>query len=166
MKGQAQTLSTWVEEDLGKMGRNMSRSEVAFENPKDSTDWHTTKLKFYHDSLKTGGGTIRVRTRYTLNKTGTRDVNGTTEDLFRMTRERKVGSGSWKTDGRSSSSLGYFEVNMLDANGNPVSNPMANDEDVESIRVRFSVIAPFQSEETVLRRAYRSVVVPYRLAGS
>lgn len=166
VKGEAQTLSTWLEEDLGEMGKNMSGSNPAFGNPQDSTQWHTTSLKFYHDSLTSSGGTIRIQTRYELKKTGTREVDGTTEDLFTMTRERKVGSGSWTAKGESPSNLEYFEVNMLDKNGNPVGSPTANHGDVESIRVRFSVIAPFQSEDTVLRRARRSIVVPYRLAGS
>lgn len=166
-KGQVQILSTWMEEDLAEMGKNMSGTNAAFENPQDSTQWHTTSLKFYHDSLKAGGGTIRVRTRYELKKTGTREVDGTTEDLFTVTRERKVGSGStWQSEGQSPSNLGYFEVNMLDSDGNPVASPKANHQDVQSIRVRFSVIAPFQSDETVLRRVRRSIAVPYRLAGS
>lgn len=165
-KGEAQTLSTWLEEDLGEMGKNMSGTNASFETPQDSTNWHTTQFTFFYDSLKTGGGTVRVRTRYELKKTGTRDVDGTQEDIFKITRERKVGSGSWQGEGQSTSNLGYFEVNMLDSEGTPVANPQANDDEVESIRVRFSVIAPFQTEETFLRRARRAVAVRYRLAGN
>lgn len=164
VKAQAQQFATWLEEDLSQMGKNMSVGDAAFKNPQDSTQWHTTQFTFKHDSLKTGGGTVQVKTRFQLKKTGTRMVDGTNEQLFEVDRSQKVGSGSWQAKGGSTTNLGYFEVNMLDENGNPMSNPSTNPGDVESIRVRFSVIAPFQTEETFLRRVRRSVVVPYRLS--
>ena len=164
VKSQAQQLATWMEEDLASMGRNMEAGDAAFENPSDSTQWHTTRFIFKRDSLLAGGGTVRVKTRYDLEKTGTRTVDGTTETLYEVQRSQKVGSNPWQPRGRSTGNLEYFEVNMLDENANPVSNPKANSDDVESIRVRFSVIAPFQNEETLLRRVHRSTVVPYWLA--
>lgn len=166
VKTHAQQLATWMEEDLSKMGKNMAAGDAAFENPQDSTtsNWHTKQFLFKHDSLKAGGGTVQVKTRYQLERTGTRTVDGTDVELFEVNRSQKVGSGPWQVKGGSPSDLGYFEVSMLDEDGNPVSNPLANRDDVESIRVRFSVIAPFQTEETFLRRVRRSIVVPYRLA--
>jgi len=163
-KNQAQQLATWIEEDLAEMGKNMSVGDAAFEDPSDSTQWHTTQFMFKHDSLLAGGGTVRVKTRYELEKTGTRTVDGETVTLYEIQRSRKIGSDPWESKGQSTANLGYFEINMLDNDGIPVSNPKANREDVESTRVRFSVIAPFQNDETLLRRVHRSTVVPYWLA--
>lgn len=164
VKAQAHQLATWMEEDLADMGKNMQVGEAAFENPQDSTQWHTVRFTFKHDSLLAGGGTVRVKTRYDLEKTGTRTVDGNTETLYEVQRSRKVGSDPWKSKGQSTANLEYFEVNLLDKDGSPVTNPKANRDEVESIRVRFSVIAPFQNDETLLRRVRRSTVVPYWLA--
>lgn len=165
MKGQAQELATWMEEDLAEMGKNMSAGEVAFEAPQDSTQWHTIQFTFKQDSLQ-GGSRVRVKTRYELEQTGTRDVDGTTTPLYEVRRSQKVGSGAWQSRGRSTSNLEYFEVNLLDENGTPIPSPVANTSEVESIRVRYSVVAPFQNDLTFPRRARRSIVIPYRLAGS
>lgn len=161
VKGQAQHLATWMEEDLADMGKNMKLGAAAFESPVDSTQWHTTRFIFKRDSLLAGGGTVRVKTRYDLEKTGTCTVDGNTETRFEVQRSRKVGSDPWASSGQSTANLEYFEVNMLGKDGGPVTNPKANRDEVESIRVRFSVIAPFQNEETLLHRVHRSTAVPY-----
>jgi Tfp pilus assembly protein PilE len=164
VKAQAQQMATWMEEDLAEIGKNMNVTEAAFENPQNSTDWHTTQLTFKYESLLASGGTERVKVRYELEKTGTRTVDGTDEILFEVQRSQKVGDDPWTSEGQSPGSLEYYEVNMLDKNGAPVPNPKANRDEVESFRIRFSVIAPFQSESTFPRRVRRSIVVPYRLA--
>lgn len=161
-KGDVHQLATWLEEDLSGLGRNMEPEDAAFESPQDSTQWHTTEFTVKYDSLTVGGSTIRVRTRYELKKVGTRTVNGTQESLFEIQRSRRVGSGSWESKGQSTSNLGYFEVGMLDRNANLVANPATNHGEIEFIRVRLSVIAPYQSEDTFLRRVRRAIVVPYR----
>lgn len=163
-KTQAHQLATWMEEDLAEMGKNMTVGAAAFENPQDSTQWHTTQFTFKHDSLLASGDTVQVKTRYDLEKSGARMVDGTTETLYEVQRSRKVGSDPWQSKGQSTGNLGYFEINMLDKDAIPISNPTVNRDDVECIRVRFSVIAPFQNEDTSLRRVYRSIVIPYWLA--
>jgi len=165
MKGHAQELATWMEEDLAEMGKNMSAGQAAFEAPQDSTQWHTIQFTFKQDSLQ-GGSRVRVKTRYELEQTGTRDVDGTTTPLYEVRRSQKIGSGAWQSRGRSTPNLEYFEVNLLGENGTPVPSPVANTSEVESIRVRYSVVAPFQNALTFPRRARRSIVMPYRLAGS
>ena len=165
VKAQAQQMATWMEEDLAEIGKNMNATEAAFENPQDSTDWHTTQLTFKYESLLASGGTERVKVRYELEKTGTRTVDGTDEILFEVQRSQKVGDDPWTSEGQSPGSLEYFEVNILNKDGTPVTNPPKTNRDkVESFRIRFSVIAPFQSESTFPRRVRRSIVVPYRLA--
>ncbi|CBH24386.1 Conserved hypothetical protein, secreted [Salinibacter ruber M8] len=158
-KNQAQKLATWLEEDLDDIGKNMTNDFAALEPPQDSTEWHTTKFTFKHYS-QAMGDTVRIQ--YELKEKGTRTVGDTTVKLYQMERLRKVGNPSnpWKPEGRSTGNLGYFEVNMLGENGGQVTIPG----DVESIRVRFSVIAPFQGENTFPRRVYRSTTVPFRLS--
>lgn len=145
-KNRAQQLATWLEEDLGKIGQNMPQSTVPYSGPKDSTQWHTLEFDFeYVDA--TG---IPVTVEYDLNKTGdTVAIDGNTVHLHRLDRA---------PDGQSSSNLEYFDVDLLNKNAKSPANP----DSIEFVRVRFSVVAPFQNEETVPRRVRRSVVVPYR----
>jgi hypothetical protein len=156
-KGQAQSFITWLEEDLAKMGKNMNAGAAAYESPEDSTQWHTETFEF--SFLNSSGDT--VRTKYDLRQVGTRTVDGESEKIFRVKRSRKVGGGSWVSRGESPASLEYFKVEMLDEDADPAGSPS----DVQFIKVRFAVAAPFQSESTLLRRVHRSAVVPYRLAG-
>lgn len=155
-KTQAEDFITWLEEDLAAMGKNMQGGNVAYEAPQDSSEWHTTSFVF--SFLNSSGDT--VKTQYELKQSGTRMVAGTQDTLFTVQRSRKVGTGSWSSSGQSPSSLGYFEVEMLDEDADSTGSPSS----VEFVRVKFSLIAPFQSERTFPRRVHRSAVVPYRLA--
>lgn len=162
-KAQVQELSTWLEEDLENMGRNMDEGTVPFESPDTSSKWHTDKFVFFYDSLD-AGDTIRVKTRYELETTSTRTVDGENVQLYEVVRSRKIGSsGTWETKGQSRD-LEYFEVNMLDKDANRVTNPTSNSGEIRSVRIRFATIAPFQNEDTFLRRVRRMVMVPYRLS--
>lgn len=156
MMTQGQDFITWFEEDLAKMGKNMDDDDVAYVPPEDSSQWHTTDFRFLF--VNASGDT--VRTQYELRQAGTRTVDGEEEKIFRIDRSRKVGSGDWESKGQSPASLGYFEVEFLDENADSTGSP----NDVEFIEARFSLVAPFQNESTVLRRMHRSTVVPYRLA--
>lgn len=156
-KNQAHDFVTWMEEDLAKMGKNMAPGSVAYETLEDSGRWHTETFVF--SFLNSSGDTIK--TKYDLKQTGTRMVEGKEDTLFVVKRSRKVG-GSWTSRGQSPESLGSFEIDVVDENADSTANP----DNVEFIKIRFSVIAPFQSESTFLRRVYRSTVVPYRLAGN
>lgn len=155
-KTQAEDFITWLEEDLAKMGKNMGSGSVAYESPEDSSAWHTTSFTFSY--LNSSGDT--VDTKYDLEQSGTRMVEGEETPLFTVRRSQKVGSGSWSSSGQSPSSLGYFEIDMLDEDADSTGSPSQ----VEVVKIRFSLVAPFQSESTFLRRVHRSTVVPYRLA--
>lgn len=157
VKSQADDFSTWLEEDLAAMGKNMRRGSVAYELPEDSTQWHT--VKFIFSFVNSSGDT--VRTKYDLQQAGTRMVDGQEDTVFTAKRFRKVGtSSSWSSSGQSPANLGYFEVDMLDENADSTGSTSR----VKFVRVKFSLVAPFQSESTLLRRVHRSSVVPYRLA--
>lgn len=159
VKEQAQDFATWVEDELETMGTNMDPGaappyEVPFENPIDSAGV-TTEFTFYRDSVVNPSNTIRIQTRYELHRTGTRVVGKDTMDLYEMERWQKVGSGSWASDGRSAAALGYFDIDMLNRDAQPITNPKSvassNPDSVRSTRVRFSMVAPFQSKRTSLR---------------
>lgn len=160
VKEQAQGFATWLEDDLETMGQNIGPGSappynVAFENPVDSSGV-TVDFTFYQDSILSTTTTMRVETRYRVKKTGTRVVKADTMDLYQLTRFRKEGAGGmWEEDGRSINALGYFDVDMLNRDAQPIASPrsaaQANPDTVRSTRVRFSVVAPFQNEQTSLR---------------
>lgn len=154
MEEQAQTFATWLEKDLERMGENMDQEEeVPFENPKtqdlEGGTVLTNQFTFYRDSTASDNDEIRVATRYDVEKIGTREIDGDTKDLYKLTRRQKVGGSGWSGErGTSPSALGYFRIDLLDRDADPVSSPASNPDQVHSIRVRFSVVAPFQNQET------------------
>jgi len=155
---QAQQLSSWLEEDLSKIGQNMSPAVSAYEEPKGpknsntdwSDEWHTTEFSFeYRDST----GTLK-EVKYELVKTSEKVVIENQDNIPLARLERSTGGSP---DGQASN-LGYFRVDFLDEH----REPGASGDDIALIRARFSVIAPFQNESTIPRRARRSVTVSYR----
>lgn len=157
-KTQADDFITWLEEDLAEMGKNMQGGGVVYDAPEDSSQWHTTRFIFSFKKY-VGNDTLIVKTRYELKQTGTRTVEGEDQKIFRVDRSHST-DGSWSSSGQSPNSLGYFELEMLDEDADSTGSPSR----VEFVRVKFSLIAPFQGESTFLRRVHRSTVVPYRLA--
>ncbi|WP_103030406.1 hypothetical protein [Salinibacter altiplanensis] len=151
-----QTFSSWLEEDIQRMGENFEEGErTPFESPTGSDI--TTQFTFYRDSTTASGSDqeYRIATRYKVSPKGTRMVDGTEKTLYELTRKKRrkeMGTGSWSSwsdvKGVSPSSLGYFKISLLDKDANPVANPAANEEQVHSVRVRFSVVSPFQNAQT------------------
>ncbi|PSQ72000.1 MAG: hypothetical protein BRD31_02090 [Bacteroidetes bacterium QH_2_64_26] len=160
---QAGQLTTWLEEDLGRIGKNMSDDEVAFEKLEDSDQqkWITEEFVFEHEETD---GTV-VRVRYLVESTGSSreiDMGGTTKsvELYQLTREKKVvGETNWQVKGGSIPALEYFDVDLLDRNAEPVSDPFSNPDDVRSVRVRFSLVAPYQNEELAVPASRTNVVI-------
>lgn len=162
MEELTQTFATWLEKDLERMGENFEESErVPFENPMyteaDGGTDITTQFTFYRDSTTSSDDEqeYRIATRYEVNQAGTRMVDGTEKTLYKLTRTRRskeMDGGGWSTwssaQGVSPSALGYFKIDLLDQDANPVSNPESNEENVHSIRIRFSVVSPFQNQQT------------------
>lgn len=161
---QAQQLANWLEEDLSRIGQNMPPEVDPYDGPEGpgdsdppqwSADWHTVEFSFdYRDA----DGDLQ-EVEYELVNTGnSAEIEGQEDvPLARLERLKGSVSGSMTPDGRATN-LGYFKVDFLNASG----EPGASGGDIELVRARFSVIAPFQNEDTIPRRARRSVVVPYR----
>lgn len=157
VKMEGQNFATWLEKDLEKMGANIDQGkEAPFAAPTSLAGETsvTGSFTFYRDSLVSGGSdTVRIATRYNVKKKGTAEVEGETEDLYQLVRKQKVGGGSWSDEeikGESTPALGYFKIEMLDEDANVVSNPVTDLDQVHSTRVRFSVVAPFQNQQTIL----------------
>jgi len=154
VKEEAQTFATWLEKDLEQIGANVDPDEAAF-NFKGTNPHHpdsiTRNFVFYRDSLTSTGDTVRIRTRYRVTNEDVSVVEGDTTKLYQLTRKKKVGSGSWSSvKGLSTPTLEYFKIDMLNMDAERVLTPEANPEDVHSIRVRFSAVAPYRNQSTIL----------------
>jgi hypothetical protein len=153
----------------------MSDDETAFEAPVNSDDeeWLTKEFVFEHEEFNSTGTVDTVQVQYLVESTGSsREINmgGTTEsvELYQLTRKKKVvGESEWQAKGGSIPALEYFDVDLLDRNAEPVSNPGSNESDVRSVRVRFSLVAPYQNEGLAIPASRTNVVIArYPLAGS
>jgi hypothetical protein len=169
IRDQAGQLTTWLEEDLGQIGKNMNDDETAFEEPVNSGQkWITEKFVFEHEETD---GTV-VRVRYLVESTGSSreiDMGGTTKsvELYQLTREKKVGGGGWQAKGGSIPALEYFDVDLLDRNADTLSAPVAHEDSVRSVRVRFSLVAPYRNKELAVPASRTNVVIArYPLGGS
>lgn len=168
MKQRTTQLSSWLQEDLGRIGKNMGGDTVPVDTlivPDDDSTatWRTDKFVFERDSIESGGNRITVKVRYDVQKTGTRTIGGEERDVFELTRERKVGSDPWEAAGGSAATLEYFDVDMLNKDANPVENPeqhlKAVPDTVQSVRIRFSVLPPFQNDQLPVSASRTNTVV-------
>ena len=168
----------WLEEDLERIGQNMTSGQDALEEPEpyhddpenDSEEWLTEKFVFRRDSVATGEGIWRIEIRYQVKSQGTMSVEGEETPIYRLVRKRRqkeLDGGSWSEsdwvqNGRIES-LEYFDVDLLDRNAQATTTLSQ----VQSVRIRFSVVAPFQNEEMAFPASRTNVVVArYPLADS
>ena len=167
-KQRTKQLSSWLQEDLGKIGKNMSDESVPVDtmvvaNDDSTAKWLTKELVFERDSIETGGNRVRVKVRYDVQKTGTRTIEGEERDVFQLTRERKVGSDPWESAGGGAATLEYFDVDMLNKNAELVEDPVeklqSNPDTVRSVRIRFSVVPPFQNNQLPVSASRTNTVV-------
>lgn len=153
--GQAETLATWLEEDLSQMGRNFDGQPFTFPDrseesgsPTGSTldaNNHDSKADFEFKYKDEDGGesTIEYRLRYADGKNPPYELD-----------RSDGGSGG---EGGRAGPLGYFDLQFIDENASPTTSI----DQIQAIRVRFSVVAPFRNDDTMLREIHRMVVVPY-----
>ena len=168
MTQQTKQLSSWLQEDLERIGKNMGGGRVPVDTiivPGDDSTatWWTKQFVFERDSITSGGSTVRIKIRYDIQNTGTQTINGTQRDVYRLERDRKVGGNSWKSTGGSAATLGYFDVDMLNKNAEPVENPethlQTHPDTVRSVRVRFSVLPPFENDQLPVAASRTNTVV-------
>lgn len=155
---QAQTLATWLEEDLGQMGRNMDSTPFM---PPERTDEEASPTgetgetfdpekdsAFEFEYKDENGNTTTVQYSVRESPESPVDVDGGPRTLYELERN---GSGG------SAATLGYFDIRFLNDNAGVTTDPDA----IQSIRVHFSVVAPFRNDETTLHEVHRMIVVPY-----
>ncbi|PSQ98736.1 MAG: hypothetical protein BRD48_06225 [Bacteroidetes bacterium QS_9_68_14] len=167
-KQHTKQLSSWLQEDLGKIGKNMGDESVPVDtmvvaNDDSTAKWLTKELVFERDSIGTGGNRVRVKVRYDVQKTGTRTIGGEERDVFQLARERKVGSDPWESAGGGAATLEYFDVDMLNKDAGLVEDPVeklqSNPDTVRSVRIRFSVVPPFQNDQLPVSASRTNTVV-------
>jgi hypothetical protein len=169
---QSRRLTDWLEKDLERIGDNLSDDEIAFRKPKETADM--IKFTFDRGVIQSDGTIDTVKTRYLVEPTGeSRTVYAGDQkkevELWRFVRKTKqVGSGmGWQVDGGGISNLSYFDVDLLNGNAEAVENPVANESEVRSVRVRFSLVGPYRTRDIIPSMASSNVVVaPYPLAES
>ncbi len=168
-------LSSWLQEDLAQIGKNRQGSGVPIDTIVAPTDdstaqWVTERFVFERDSISPGGNAVPIRVRYDVQSAGTQTVDGEVTEVYQLTRDRKVGAGPWESTGGSADALEYFDVDLLNKNATPIEDPLthlhSHADTVRSVRVRFSVLTPFQEDQaSILTSRASTVVARYRPAG-
>lgn len=156
----AETMASWLEEDLESMGRNFD--DTPFQDPTTSPARHVTddaptgaslaELTFFRRSL--AGDTTTIR--YSVQETDSMTIKGKRRPVYQVTRRR-----NGTRDGGSAGDLGYFDIRFLGRNANPISDPVNNTEDIRAIRAQFSVVLFAQNREVTIAEVHRMIVVPY-----
>jgi len=141
------------------MGRHMAASDTVFggigrtSDDASPTDSVLTGLSFqYKDSA---GGAVRT-VEYAVTTAETATVDGDERTLYELSRT-KDGAGAGRTPGM----LGYIDVQFLDRTAAAVSHPVANADQIEALRVHFSVVLPHRNDKTRLKEVHRMVAFPY-----
>ena len=152
-------LAEWMEEDLIRLGEGIEEAnEATFENPVDSASGLLTKsFTFYRDSVNVGSvlnNTKRLSIRYDLKYVAKGDVAGEEVNLYRVLRYERLEGGSWKYTGGAVPLISYFKIDMLNRNAAPVEDPKSNKAQVRNTRVRFTIVTPFQTSRTAIRKVH------------
>lgn len=148
--GQAESMATWLEEDLSQMGRNIDGQPFTFPKRSDESSSPTDEtLKVTNPD---GEADFEFEyndkeIQYTL-----RYADGESPP-YELERSVSGGGGGTGSAGR----LGYFDIQFINKNASPTS-VVGN---IQAIRVRYSVVTPFQNDDTMLREIHRMIVVPY-----
>ncbi|MCS4122827.1 hypothetical protein [Salinibacter ruber] len=167
-QSRAQEATDWLEEDLGRIGQNMVSGQSAVDKPEpysrssesSTKKWLTKEFSFRRDSITAGAARWRIETRYRTYKQRTVSIEGKPSPVYGLVRERRkrqVGNGGWSEWEKRGeiNSLEYFDIDLLDQN----SQPTKALGEAESVRIRFSVVAPFQNEEMAFPASRSNVVV-------
>jgi len=145
---QVETFATWLEDDLGRMGRNREEGTVFSIGSRSNQDASPTGkvLDDFTFHFEDDGG-AETTVEYVVDE---RDADDRT--LYDLTRN--------EDDGRATR-LGYFDIRFLDRDAEVISTPESNEGRIQSVRVQFSVVVPFQNDQTDVGEVHRMVVVPY-----
>jgi hypothetical protein len=175
-KTKAIDFGEWIEDDIVSLGKNLGRDAGRLSKPVTLADgntgyWDFSSDSLVTDSLVTGGGIVRTKTRYRLVQTGSRVIDDTLEvNLYQVRRETvetpvtsggvetSVTEAAWQADGMSVSTLSFFEISLLLTNGEETTDPKKAD----FIRVRFAMVPEFDLEENYLQEYYWTTTLKVR----
>jgi len=148
--GQAETMATWLEEDLSQMGRNIDGQPFTF--PKRSYESASPTDSILDVSNPDSEADFEFeyndkKIQYTL-----RYANGGSPP-YELERSFSGGGSGTGSAGR----LGYFDIQFIKENASPTSSI----DSIQAIRARYSVVTPFRNDESMLREIHRMIVVPY-----
>lgn len=147
---QAETVATWLEEDLESMGRNMGDGDTIHDpigretNDASPTGSVLTELTYYYKNES--GSTITIE--YTVEREDPPTIAGDERPVYELSRS---------AGGGTPASLGYFDVRFVDK----YAEETTVEDSTRAIRVQFSVVPPFQNDQSTLDEVHRMVVVPY-----
>lgn len=156
---QSEEIATWMEEDLGAMGRHMASGDTVFTgitrtaNEVSPTDSVLTGLSF---TFRQNAGGPMQTVEYDVSTSDTETVEGEDRPLYRLART-KGGAGA----GGTPEMLGYIDVQFLDRTAAAIPAPLANADQIEALRVHFSVILPYRNEKTGVKEVHRMMALPY-----
>ena len=173
VQDRARGLTAWLEKDLGEgvnpseageiggIGKNMSPSENALidltshDGSNCEDNWKTRRFVF--EWKKDDGSRARV-------KYETEEEKG----LYSFTRKQiDENSGDWPegsdpewenvdVQGRASG-MEYFDIDLMEKDGSCTS--ISDENNVRSVRARFSIEAPFQNEELAFSASRANTIV-------
>lgn len=169
-KAKMLSFGEWIEDDITSLGANIAEGSGRFLAPTLDEDGNTTEFTFFSDNPVTGGDTMRVMTRYRLVPTRTVTVDDAPQQLFEVRREfaevevengeaaiPEFGSTAWVSDGRSVETLSFFEVALLDRQGQAAGVASA-----DFIQVRFAMVPEMWLDEGYLRELYWTTTLKVR----
>jgi hypothetical protein len=149
---EAETFATWMEQDLEAMGRNLEDDETVFTVHDRTPDEDSPTGYTLFDDEDEGQSDLTFSYRETTVEYDVvkeeKEIDGKTRTLYQLNRI---------PDGGSSSILGYFDIRFINGDAQKTTNK----DKIRAIRVHFSVVSPFQNDETAIHEVHRMVVVPY-----
>ncbi|MCS3696823.1 hypothetical protein [Salinibacter ruber] len=156
---QSEEIATWMEEDLESMGRHIMTTDTVFgglsrtKNEVSPTDSVLTGLSFQY---KENAGGAAQTVQYDVSAVKTDRVEGKDRTLYQLSRTKGGVSA-----GRTPEMLGYIDVQFLDRTAAAISAPRANTDQIEALRVHFSVISPYRNSKSGVKEVHRMVAFPY-----
>ncbi len=154
------SFTTWLEEDLSTMGVFVSKEsgqtpvEEWVENSYTAYENGDTIMVKYVERLVFNGAGNKIK--YQLEDSTRREVNGKSLVTFTFNRyETTTGVFGAHPNGSVNVPISDFSVDFLDRSGAIVPNPAgAADSLINTTRVRFAVVTPFDVSRNTIRELY------------
>ena len=186
VKAKTLVFGQWVERDIMDIGANFGTNLYRFEAPTLDDEGNTSEWVFYSDMTEPSGDQSRIFKRYRLVETELATFRDTTYQMYQVRRDTAVvaypshdipptlasASGKWVENTWSIGTLSFFQVDLLDRQGEtpcPEEDEEIKDDDglvvactgdidvykADFIRVRFGVVPEYVLKpDNYLRELY------------